>query len=130
MKIRAFEPNDKEAVDRIHEANNLPEVCCPDTDNPLFVLGQVVELKGKVAMVVNVKLQGELFLTLDHTAGTPEELWAALQALNHSLCSAAWERGLDQITAWLPPELEDSFGKRMLEMGYVKSPWTCWTRNL
>jgi hypothetical protein len=130
MNIRAYTHDDKVAVDKIHEANNLPDVCRPDTDNPLFVLGQVAELKGKVAMAVNVKLQGELFLTLDHSAGTPEELWNTLQAISKSICDAAYVRGLDQVSAWLPPEMDESFGKRMLEMGYVKSPFVCYTRNL
>jgi hypothetical protein len=130
MIMRAYEPRDKEAINKIHKTNNLPPNCLPDTDNPLFVLGQVVEMNGKVAMAVNVKLNGELFLTLDHTAGTPEQLWEALQAISKSICDAAYVRGLDQVSAWLPPEIEDSFGKRMLEMGYVKSPWVCYTRNL
>jgi|SRR5665213_478111 len=130
MNIRNYQSNDLETIKAIHSKNGLPAVCLPQTDNPLFVLGQVVEMNGKLAIAVNVKLNGELFLTLDHTAGTPEELWNALQELNKSLCDAAYTRGLDQLTAWLPPEMDESFGKRMAEMGFIRSPWTCWTRNL
>lgn len=130
MLIRDYNSEDLEAVKSIHASNALPNACLPDPENPLFVLGQVVESKGQVAMAVNVKLNGELFLTLDHSAGTPQELWIALQAISESICAAASAKGLDQLTAWLPPELEESFGKRMLEMGYMRSKWICYTRNL
>jgi hypothetical protein len=39
-------------------------------------------------------------------------------------------RGIEQLSAWLPPDIDESFGKRMESMGFVKSPYVCWTLNL
>jgi hypothetical protein len=42
----------------------------------------------------------------------------------------AWRKGFEQITAFVPPEVEESFAKRLIELGFQKSPWSSFTLNL
>lgn len=130
MKIRVFEPHDKEAIGRIHANSNLPAVCLFDCDNPLHLLTQVVELHGQTALVGSVKLTGEAFLLVDHSIGTSEERWQALKALSATIEVSAMLRGLDCITAWIPPDIAKSFGPRLEELGYIKSPWVSYSKLL
>jgi len=140
-QIRYFEEKDLLAAHRIHEASGLPDNCFPNlyiknekgetVRNPLYIVGAVYENERNVpSMMSFVKITGELFLLLDHDAGTPEELWQWLQDFKEWMAREAWNHGLEQISAWLPPEIELSFAKRMEAMGFVRSPYVCWTLNL
>ena len=128
--IRAFEMSDVVRTREIHEANGLPENCFPDLADPLFIVKLTVEQDGKPVMASFLKGASELFLIVDHSAGTAEERWEWLQQLTEEMKKKAWELGLDQMSAWIPPEMEKSFAKRLEQLGFIKSPWTCWTMNL
>ncbi len=138
--IRTFEENDIDTARAIHAANELPENCFPNLfiqtphgnieSNPLFVVKGVYESEGKPALMCFCKISGELYLLVDHTMGTPQARWEWLCEFKEWVVREAWRLGLEQITAWLPPEIEESFGKRMLDMGFVKSPYKAYTLNI
>ena len=129
--IRGFEDSDIPIMELIHANNGLPENCLPDVkDNPLFVVKSVYEHEGSAAMMCLVKVTGEIFLFLDHTIGTPEERWEQLKEFKKYIRMRAWQLGLDQLSAWIPEEIEKSFGKRLNDLGFVKSPYACYTLNL
>ena len=128
--IREFQTSDVERTREIHEENGLPENCFPDLADPLFVVKLAVEHDGKPVMASFLKGASELFLIVDHSAGTPEERWEWLQQLTVEMKSRAWALGLDQMSAWIPPEIADSFEKRLIELGFTESKWRCFTCNL
>jgi len=140
VTIRDFNEDDLEKAHAIHTANGLHENCFPnliirtaegkDEANALFITRSVYEHDGKPAMMAFLKITAEIFLLVDHEMGTPEERWTWMQEFNAYIRHEAWKRGLEQLTCWIPPEIEESFAKRLTEMGYVKSPWTSWTLNL
>lgn len=128
--IRDLETTDILRVQEIHETNGLPENCFPDLADPLFIVKLAVEHEGKPVMAAALKGASELFLIVDHDAGTPEERWEWLQQLTVEMKKRAWELGLDQMSAWIPPEIADSFEKRLIELGFTESKWRCFTCNL
>jgi len=139
--MRKFEPADYAKALEIHQENQLPGNCLPDlyvTDvrgekilNPLFSIRAVCEAPdGRVAMMAFSKIQGELFLILDHRVGTPEERWQWLLEFKSWVAHEAWKQGLDQLTAFVPPDIEESFAKRLESMGFQRSPYIPWTLNL
>ena len=139
--IRDFEPRDMEQALAIHHANGLPENCFPNlyienhegrtVSNPLFMIKAVCETPdGTPAMMAFVKLQGEIFLLASHDVGTPEERWAWMKDFKEWVAHEAWRNGVEQLTAFIPPEIDASFGKRLEEMGFIRSPYVCWTLNL
>lgn len=137
--IRAFESGDLDRLKEIQAANNLPPQCFPnlvierdgeEIPNPLFVVKAVYEHEGKSAMMSFVKGTAELYLFLDHSIGTPEERWEWLKEFKEYVAHEAWLLGLEQISAWIPNDIEPAFAKRLEEMGFIKSPWSCYSLNL
>lgn len=138
--IREFQDEDVKVARTIHAANELPENCFPnltiktptgkEEPNPLFVVKSIYEHEGKPALMSFLKVTSELYLLVDHSVGTPEERWAWLQEFKEHMKHEAWRLGLEQMTAFVPREIEASFEKRLLDLGFVKSPWQSYTLNL
>jgi hypothetical protein len=128
MIIRSFTESDFEALKIIHANNELPAVCLPDASNPLFFVQQVVEHEGVPALAAFLKLTCEPFLLVDHTVADPAWRWQALKNLTDTVTFAAKKHGLEDMTAWVPPDLEKSFGSRLKELGFIKSPWAAHTK--
>ncbi len=128
--IRDVESRDIPSIRAIHEANGLPENCFPNIDDPLCLVKICVERDGRPMMASFLTGTAELFLILDHSAGTPEERWQALIELTAEMKRRAWEKGLNDFSCWIPPEVELSFAKRLRELGFVRSPWHSWTMKL
>ena len=130
VKIRDFTPSDLERLQFIHESNGLPSNCFPDTTDPLFIVKQVVDDDGRPVMGGFISLTAEAYLVVDHTAGTPDQRWQWLQQLTKVVSDKAYLRGLNALTVWIPPELLDSFEKRLLDLGFRRSPWQSFTLPL
>jgi hypothetical protein len=139
--IRSFDlDTDVERAKEIHAANELPKNCFPNltiTDkdgktvpNPLFIEKLVLEHEGHPALMSFLKVTSEVYLLVDHTIGTPEERWIWLEELKEFMANRAAAHGLEQMTAWIPREIEDSFAKRLEALGFVKSPYQSYTLNL
>lgn len=141
MIIRDFAGTDLATMFRIHEANGLPPNCFPELyikdpktqhliANPNFLVNQVVEIDSEPVMGGFIKLTSEAFLIVNHEKGTAEQRWEWLMALTSRVSDLAFARGLDEISAWIPPEILDSFEKRLEDLGFVRSPWVCFTKKL
>lgn len=138
--IRKFEDSDLPTVRAIHEANALPENCFPNLTiktpggkeeiNPIFVTKAILEHEGKPALLSFLKITSELYLFVNHKVGTPEQRWEWLKELKEHMKQEAWKLGLEQMTCFVPPEIEASFEKRLIDMGFIKSPWQSYTLNL
>lgn len=137
--IRRFENRDLPALQRIHAANGLPENCFPDlyvddggklVDNPLFQIKAIVEHDGQPMLASFVKLTSEVFLLVNHDVGTPEERWEALKSFTEYVKHEAFKLGLDVLTCWVPPEIEEAFGKRLKDLGFAKSPFQSYSMLL
>lgn len=132
--------SDLEKARAIHKANGLDERCFPnlmitnvfgdEVPNPLFVAREIFEVEDKPVMMCFLKMTSELYFLIDHNVGTPEERWQWLQEFKEFMKRRAWALGLEQMTAFVPTELEESFSKRLLDLGFVKSPWQSYTLNV
>lgn len=130
MRIRAYREDDLAAIERMHRESGLPANCLPVLTNPLFKVKIVADQQGKVVQAGFVKLTGEAFILVDHTHATPQERLDALEELVvHGLADAA-KVGLDDVSAWLPPEVERAFGPRLKALGFRESPWKSYSALL
>lgn len=133
--IREFEPKDLPKVMDLLKANDLPVECMPDIliedePNPLFVVKRVLEHEGQTAMMCFLKIRSELYFFLDHKVGTPEQRWEWLKEFTEDMKHEAWKKGLDQLTAFVPPDIDESFSKRLEELGFIRSKWVPYSLNL
>jgi hypothetical protein len=130
MIIRQFRDGDLEVIKRIHANSGLPVNCLPDVFDSRFVVKRIAENGTGPMMGGFLKLVGEIFLLVDHQHGTPEQRWEALQCLTAEGLFQASHMGLDCVTAWIPPEIEDSFAKRLGSLGFEKSKWNSYSAIL
>src|SRR5258708_4118614 len=72
-----------------------------------------------------LRLTAEAYLLLDPRAGTPHDRWQWLLALHAAAERDAWQRGLEDVHAWLPPPIAKKFGKRIERLGWLRDDsWT------
>jgi hypothetical protein len=89
------------------------------------------EGKCEVVGAALLRLSAEAYLLLDPRAGTPRERWSWLLALHAAAERDAWQRGLEDVHAWLPPPIATKFGKRIERLGWVRDDaWTPYCKKL
>jgi hypothetical protein len=86
---------------------------------------------GKILGAAFLRLTAEAYLLLDPRAGTPRERWQWLLALHAAAERDAWQRGLEDVHAWLPPPIAKKFGKRLARIGWLRDDaWTPYCHKL
>ena len=123
MLIREYTEGDLEALRSIHAAQGF-DYTLPDLHNPLFVTklvlsdGNVAKSSDRILGAAFLRLTAEAYLLLDPRAGTPCERWQWLLALHEAARRDAWQRGLEDVHAWLPPPIAQKFGRRLERLGW------------
>jgi len=86
---------------------------------------------SKILGAVLLRLTAEAYLLLDPRVGTPRERWQWLLALQAAAERDAWQRGLEDVHAWLPPPIAQKFGKRIQRLGWLRDDaWTPYCKRL
>ncbi len=89
------------------------------------------EGQGKILGAALLRLTAEAYLLLDPRAGTPRERWQWLLALHAAAERDAWQRGLEDVHAWLPPPIANKFGRRLERLGWLRDDsWTPFCKRL
>lgn len=134
--IREFTAGDFIHAFELHEASGLDRRCFPKLylqvgekveSNALFIEKAQMEVDGEPVMSCFLKVTSEVYILVDHTKGTPEERFEWLKEMREYMEKKAREHGLSDVTCWVPPEIDKSFGKRLEDLGFVRSPWQSYT---
>jgi hypothetical protein len=159
MQIREYQESDLGALRRIH-ATQAFDYAFPDLSNPLFLTKLVLTRGAAVAQAsacapvqktengaqepqndreenseilgaAFLRLTAETYLLLNPRRGTPRDRWQWLLALHAATERDAWQRGLEDVHAWLPPAIATRFGKRIASLGWRRDDsWTPYCRKL
>lgn len=129
MIIREYTSQDLAALKRIHANRKLPDACMPDPENPLFIVKKVIEENDEVQAATFVKLTSEPWLLINPDLPDREAI-RLVRIISDVTEVAAAEKGLEEMTCWVPPEAGASFGKLLESIGYIKTPWQSYTRIL
>lgn len=146
MLVREYTERDLDALRAIHSAQGF-DYALPDLSNPLFVTKLVLARNSKrgaqnaereasespeqILASVFLRLTAEAYLLLDPRAGTPRDRWQWLLALHAAAERDAWQRGLEDVHAWLPPPIAKKFGKRIARLGWLRDDtWTPYCKRL
>ena len=142
MLVREYRESDLAQLRAIHAAQGF-EYALPDLSNPLFVTKLVLAQgdgvseqssatqDGAIVGAAFLRLTAEAYLLLDPRAGTPRQRWQWLLALHAATERDAWQRGLEDVHAWLPPPIAHKFGKRLARLGWLRDDaWTPYCRKL
>ena len=119
-----------EEIRKLHAESGF-DYKMPDLASAVFPIKRSIRHKGKFVAAVAVKLEGECYLFLDHDELNPFERFFALQELHEDLKARAKELGLDNLFCVLPPEVEKSFGPRLIEAGWKRDRgWSKYTLEI
>jgi len=133
MFVREYGEADHEALRAIHAAQNFPYEF-PDLANPLFLTKIVLtdgDPREKILGAALLRLTAEAYLLLDPAAGTPRRRWQHLLALHAAAQQDAWSKGLEDVHAWLPPRIANTFGRRLERLGWIRDDaWTPYCKKL
>lgn len=131
MQLREYQESDLAALQKIHATQNFP-YAFPDLANPLFVTKIVLaDGEEKILGAALLRLTAESYLLLDPSQGTPRQRWQSLLALHEAARADAWQRGLEDVHAWLPPPIAKKFGRRLSTLGWLRDDsWTPYCRRL
>jgi hypothetical protein len=142
MFVREYRESDLAQLRAIHAAQGF-DYALPDLNNPLFVTKLMLTHGEHTSALSNatpdetivgaalLRLTAEAYLLLDPRAGTPRERWQWLLALHAATEQDAWQRGLEDVHAWLPPPIATKFGKRLARLGWLRDDaWMPYCRKL
>jgi len=159
MRIREYSPTDLDALKRLHAAQGFG-YSLPDLESPLLITKLVLEEDdGSISMAVLLRLTAEAFLlhgpgraagpvgqallpvrsSAEGRTGksacptrreAPRERWQRLLAMHEAVRRDALARGLDDVSAFLPPRVARAFGRRLLRLGWRRDPWACYCRSV
>ena len=143
MLVREYRESDLDALRAIHAAQGF-DYPLPDLSNPLFVTKLVLseaDAEGesnnrlprqeKIIGAALLRLTAEAYLLLDPKAGTPRDRWRWLLGLHAATERDAWQRGLEDVHAWLPPRIAGKFGRRIERLGWRRDDtWTPYCKRL
>jgi hypothetical protein len=130
MPVREYQESDLAHLRAIHAKQGF-DYALPDLSNPLFVTKKVLASDGAIVGAAFLRLTAEAYLLLDPCAGAPRERWQWLLALHSAAEHDAWQRGLEDVHAWLPPPIAKKFGKRVARLGWIRDDaWTPYCKKL
>jgi hypothetical protein len=129
LQIRPYTESDIPALRRLHAAQNF-DYPFPDLHNPLFLTKLVLtnnassEAPGDagqgIIAAALLRLTAEAYLLLDPKQGTPRDRWNNLLVLHAATEREAAQRGLEDVHAWLPPQITKQFGRRLTDLGWQR----------
>ncbi len=138
MHIREYTTGDLDALRQMHSAQGFGYPL-PDLDSPMFVSKLVLEDEqetgdsgnsSRVKMAILLRLTAEAYMLHDPASGTPRQRWQRFLALHEAARRDSAARGLDDVQAFLPPQVARAFGRRLARLGWVRDPWPCFSRKV
>jgi len=90
----------------------------------------ILEERGFPVMALVSRLTAEEYFFVDKGWGTPEQKWKAFLELHETARRDLYGKGLEDCYCWLPSQIEKSFGRRLMRLGWEKNKWPSFTRRL
>lgn len=117
--VRPFQEEDTQAVERLREKQGFSYE--PPQWNDMAV-GAVIEAQGIIRAAAFLRTTATAYLLLD-SEQTKREKLGQLLILHQELYPAAKLGQITEVEAFLPPELEQKFGKLLAHLGWKKNLW-------
>ena len=124
--IRDFQESDLPQIKEIYKSQGF-DYALPDLLSPLVLVKKVRVEGGRVVAAMFLRLTAETFLLVQ---GSPVEKGRAIEELQPEVNREAWEKGLADYVAMIPPEISDSFAPVLERMGWSRDrDWPMYSRS-
>lgn len=129
MKVRLYIDSDLAQIEALHKKADMDYSLPPMSS---FFSKRVIDGPAGVGMAVFQRLNSEVFLVCDPEWRTPAWRLEAIRQLHIDCNADAREAGAQEAISFLPPAVEEKFGKRLLKMGWAqcRSDWKCYYKGI
>lgn len=117
MRVREYSDEDFETIRKLHEQSGF-DYRMPPLSSQEFFSRRVVEDNSGFGMGAFMRLTAEAYLVCNPEWRTPAWRFEALRQLCHVCNDDARNRDVKEVGAFLPPQAEVKFGKRLIKMGW------------
>lgn len=126
MIVREYNWSDIDEVSRIHKAQNLGYEL-PDLFSPMLVVKKVAMEGSEIVGAAFLRLTSEAYVVIDPEAEKRAKIFFAL---HENVRQKAALVGLDDVNAWLPPQMADKFGHQIMRLGWKRQQWPSFSREV
>ncbi len=129
MEIREVVPQDFAEASALHKSMGFDYQFDP-ADQGFAIRNGLFNGTGQLVTAVFGRLTVEAYLLVDRRWRTPSDRWEAMQRLAAVSTASAHLLGAVETHAFVPPELERQFKKRLFQMGWSKALWPAYFKEL
>lgn len=129
MQVREYSEADLSELKKLHTKSGF-RYDLPDLRGQEFFSKRIVGDEHGIAMAGFLRLTAEALLICDPTWRNAPWRELALRQLHHVCRKDAFDKGVWDVNAFLPPEIEQKFSQRLLKMGwkrYLGDEWKCYS---
>jgi hypothetical protein len=128
MRIRDLKPEDVPVLKAIYEQQGF-DYEFPEDLSVFTFIRVAVDENDRPFMALASRRTEEMFMFMDGSWRTPRWRFEAFLRLHESMRALLEKLGVVDVHAWLPPEVEKSFGRRLMrKLNWRRSLWSCFWR--
>lgn len=129
MLIRPYTREDFPEVKALHASQGF-EYALPDLDAHSFLVRCVIEENGRVTHAAFLRKTSEAYWVFDPAQSRRERL-GRLLAISKEMAAPAQRAGIDDVHAFLPPQIvNETLHRTLLRLGWERPLWTCYSRKV
>ena len=129
MLIRPYVHEDLAQVRALHRAQGF-SYDLPDLEAPAMLVRAVIEEDGEITHAAFLRKTSEAYWIFN-PAETKRDRLGRLLALCKEMTGPAGRAGIDDVHAFLPPEIvNEKLHRTLLRMGWEKPLWVCYSRKV
>lgn len=122
---RPYRAEDAKAIHLLHKAQGFDYIA-PDWGS--LPVSCVLEVDERIEMACFLRPTAETFLL--SAPGSRREKLGQLLILHKELVAPALKAGWSDLHCWVPPEIEQRFGKLLLHLRWKKQLWQSYSREV
>lgn len=120
MIIREYTEKDYENIKRLHALSRLDYTLPPSLSGNGFLAARVVEDDQGIGMACFFRRTAETYLIVNKSWKSPAWRNEAIRKLHYECNGALKKEGIVDAIAFIPPQIVESFGKRLEGFGWSK----------
>ncbi len=120
MIIREYTEKDYGNIKRLHALSGLDYTLPPNLSDAGFFASRIVEDEQGIGMACLFRRSAEAYLIVNKNWKSPAWRLEAILKLHYECNGALKSAGVVDVVAFIPPQVCESFGRRLERLGWSK----------